>query len=496
LEPCPEIVDSKPEISEQIHFQKLRSVMTVLVVLIFVSVSGCGFIDLRPIGYTSFPETAGTVLPSERSMVGIRFDTVMDTMETEKAFSISAGELQITGDLSWHGGDLFFVPLEGWQPGIRYMLNFTGTIFALDGRETRAELHVPFYAVSMAKLPYLVGFNPADGASTGINPDAGVFLELRFSVPMNRLTTEDALVIDGVGDRECHWSDDDTVLIIVPKRSLLPWVVYRWTLGGKALSREGAPLAREASASFITDEDRLLPEVTEVSPLARASVGTWWQRTGLPIEGGLGPDQAIGIFFNKAMDESAIHSIRFDPVLPGRYEWWTDRTSVFIPDKNPEPETVYTLTVASGAKDSSGLGMGKDYRLFFIADIPYLAVIALDSGGNRSGSVYKAPLIMPDGILRVSIRFSHDFSARAKADTVLALRLEPYFPGILSQPAFRSAYWMADTLFLEWEGARPGVYEQAHYYSLVLPGGRGGITDGGGSYLREDINFILEAVER
>lgn len=468
---------------------------------LLLALTGCGFIDLRPINCNPFPEKQGTILPSEKTPVGIRFNTAMDRFVTEKAFSVSAGSARIKGDLSWMDGGLSFVPVEGWRPGVRYMLALSGTILALDGRETQADLHIPFFAISAVELPLLTAFSPEDGASVGVNPEEGALLVLRFSVPMNRRSTEDALSVDGVSEREYRWSNDGMELEIRPRRNLSPWTVYHWNLGEKALSAEGAPLAKEAYASFVTDADRLLPEVLEAVPLMKAGAGLWWQRTGLALEDGLGPGQAVGICFNKPMDETAVRSIRFEPSLAGRYEWWTDSAAVFVPDRDPEPETVYTMIVSSDAKDRSGLKMEKDYRTFFIPDILRLSVISFETESvsveaPENNGLFPVPVIEPDGILCVTLRFSHPFTVKAKTETVLALRLEPYFPGIIPQATFRSARWFSDDLLiLEWEGAK-AEQEEAHYYRLTLPGGRGGIEDGRGSYFKEDTFFFLEAVKR
>jgi hypothetical protein len=470
--------------------------------MVFVLFSGCGFIDLRPIGYVSFPDEVGTVLPEKDSAVGIRFDTDMDRLETQKAFSVSREGIIVKGDIRWNGRELCFVPLEGWKPGLRYTLSFAGTIYALDGREARSALYVSFYALSAAELPYLVSFSPEDGGSTGVSPDEGALLRLNFSAPMDRLSVEDALSINGLGEREVRWFDDDRILEAFPKKNLSPWTVYRWTLTTAALSREGAPLAKEAGASFVTDADRLLPDVIEVSPLIRAdpAAGLYWQRTGRTLEDGLGSGQAIGIVFNKAMADSILQAIRFEPALAGRSEWWTDKAVVFVPERDPEPETVYTLIVSKTA-DRSGLGMENERRFYFTPDIPYLGILSLTAGGPvlanpKNGGLCPALVIMPDGVIGLSIRFSHSFTVEARAAAVLALRLEPYFPGILPQPGLNFARWESgDTLVLDWEGVEAGKDGEAHYYRLVLPGGRGGIADGKGSYLRDDYRFILEAID-
>jgi hypothetical protein len=103
---------------------------------------------------------------------------------------------------------------------------------------------------------------------------------------------------------------------------------------------------------------------------------------------------------------------------------------------------------------------------------------------------------MPDGIFPFSIQFSQNFTQSAKAGAVLSLRLEAFFPGTLLAPALRTARWLSDSsLYLEWEGVSPSEAGEPHWYRLVLPGGRSGIANGSGSYLKEDAIFVKEAVE-
>jgi hypothetical protein len=319
---------------------------------------------------------------------------------------------------------------------------------------------------------------------------------------MNRFSTEDAVVIDGAGEREFLWSDDDKIVEVLPKKNLLPWTVYRWTLNGKARSRDGAPLAKAADASFTTDIDRTLPEVTETCPLIRpgSGAGVWWQRTGRSLENGLGSGQAIGICFSKAMDDSALKAVRFEPAFAGRFERWTNSSIVFIPDRDPEPETAYTLFVSAEAKDVSGLKMAKERRFYFTPDIPYLVPLSLRAGRTYldnpiNNSSLKTPVIMPDGLLGITIRFSHLFTLDAKTGAVRFLRLEPYFPGITAPAHLRSVHWLDDTVILEWEGVLPDKNGTPRYYRLVLPGGKAGISDGKGSYLKENLNFFVEVIQ-
>jgi hypothetical protein len=71
------------------------------------------------------------------------------------------------------------------------------------------------------------------------------------------------------------------------------------------------------------------------------------------------------------MGESVLRSLRFEPSLVGKAEFLSEKSIVYIFSRDPEPETVYTLTVSGDARDSEGLKTGEDYSLNFIPDIPF-----------------------------------------------------------------------------------------------------------------------------
>ena len=180
---------------------------------------------------------------------------------------------------------------------------------------------------------------------------------------------------------------------------------------------------------------------------------------------------------------------------------------VFIPSRDPEPETAYTLFVAADAKDAEGLKTGAEFRISFIPDIPYIRVLSfradggavLDTSGSAGGSlgdIHKVQVDSAAGECSFTLWFSQDFSDGEKQNTALKISLSPFFPRTLDPVAPRSAAWMTDNrLRMTWEGLRPGTQSESHYYKLLIPGGKGGINSGGGTYFSEDQYLYLEAVQ-
>ena len=252
------------------------------------------------------------------------------------------------------------------------------------------------------------------------------------------------------------------------------------------------------SAAFCTDLDRLMPGVSRVYPVLQ-SEGQWIP-TGGSLEEDLGPGLGIIVEFNKPMAESAFRSLRFEPSLAGRTEKLSERSMVFIPSRDPEPETAYTLIVSGDAKDTEGLKIGNDYRCVFVADIPYLRLLSINGQDYTNGDdnfIFPVTVSEGDGgLIRIFLYFSLPFTEEEKQKTTLAISLVPFFPVNLDPVALRSVSWLSsDRLKMEWERLNAGTSIEPHYYRLNLPGGRGGIGNGSGMFLRQNISLYLEAVE-
>jgi hypothetical protein len=466
----------------------------------------CGFADLRPIGLEITPGEAEGLLPDYDSPVILSFDTKMEELETQGILSVSSPGEQVEGDLEWKGNALYFTPIGGWKAGSRYILALSGQVYAADGRDLRLAEYIPFYALTRAPLPRVLSFS-SDGASVGVSLETG--LTLTFSAPMDRRSTEGGFSLEGVADREFRWEEDDRLLRIIPDKPLSPWSVYRWTLD-KALSREGAPLVKSASALFVTGADREIPRVTEVFPMIPSGPPPGegsaaiipWVGTGAGIDRGLGSGQGIGLRFNKPMDrDSLLRAVRIEPSLPGRTEVLTDTLMVFIPDRDGEGETVYTLTVSGDTKDRSGLTLGEDHTVFFTPDIPFLEITGISLNGVTlpNGGPLNCRIPMEDsykGILEITLSFSLPFSREAAVEAALGIFLEPWFPVILGPVSLKALTWSSeDTFEMEWDGVSPGEIPEPHYYRLSIPGGKSGVTNGLGSAMKESRIIYIEAAK-
>ncbi|MCL2065920.1 MAG: hypothetical protein FWG99_00450 [Treponema sp.] len=475
----------------------LNNVSLVLLCVIAVS---CGFADLRPIEIRTDPCDYESLLPDAYTPVMLSFNTGMRKHDTEGIMQISSDAGVVNGDRYWKGNDLYFVPVQGWTAGARYTLSLSGIVRSTDGRELRVERFVPFFAVNKSPPPLLEWFSPGEDASVGTTDTV---MEFRFSSPMERLSVETALTVDGMGNKTFEWLLDDTHLRVIPEKNLIAWTTYRWTLKESAKSRDGVPLPGAISSRFVTNLDQVMPQVTRAFPVLN-SMGRWLP-TGAELSTGLGSGQAIAVEFNKVMDENVLRSMRFEPSITGRTELLSEKTIIYIFNRNPEPETAYTLVVSGDTKDSEGLKIGEDYRISFIPDIPFLKILSFNAdnapslmnfGPSGDMGALEVPVDPAFGEFSFTIRFSAPFGNEEKQNAALKIFLFPFFPKNLPPIALRSANWISsDRLRMTWEGLRAGSSGEPNYYKLLIPGGKGGIENGQGMYLREDQFLFLEAIK-
>jgi hypothetical protein len=456
--------------------------------------ASCGFVDLRPIKFSIEPDITNSVLPDSFSPVIIRFETEMIKKETEGIVQISSDTGSMRGDFTWDGNTLYFVPVPGWTAGTRYTLSLLGTMQSVDGRDLRVERFVSFFAINMNTPPVLEWSSPAAGESVGTND---FVIEFYFSRSMDRSSVETALSVEGIGNKNFEWSDEDKLIKFIADKPLSPWTSYKWNLRESAKCINGVPLAKTYSGHFTTDLDQTLPQIVSVYPVLNQN-GSWYP-TGLSVETGLGISQGIAVVFNKTMGENVLRSLRFEPALTGRTEMLNENSIVYIFTRDPEPETVYTLIVSADTRDSEGLKIGEEYRVSFIPDSPVLNVLSFHaegsleeiiSGTNNVLEVYPDPAT---GDLFFTIHFSLPFNNTEKQNMAQKIMLSAFFPRTLVPVALQYVSWIGDDrLYMCWEGLTPGS-EEPHFYKLVIPGGKGGISSGTGIFMKEDIVIYLEA---
>jgi hypothetical protein len=421
----------------------------------------------------------------------------MEKPDVEGIVKVNSDSGVVNGDYYWLGNTMFFKPVMGWTAGIRYMLSVFGNMKSTDGREIMVEEFIPFYAINITPVPLLLRYSPLEGESVGTSD---LVMEFQFSCSMDKESVESAVSVDGFGNKIYEWLSDDTILKIYPEKNLLPWTQYRWTIKDSAKSIDGVTIPKSITGLFITDKDRVLPNVEKVFPVLNVD-GSWYP-TSANMDGGLGSGQGIAIEFNKEINENVLYSIRFEPSLSGKSEFLSKKCIVYSFSKEPQPQSEYTLIVSSSTKDNEGLTIGLDYKSSFFINTPYLNVLSVNLNNQNlvedfssSSTVYKVKIDRVTAELTFSIFFSLPFTAEEKKNTAQKMTLMPFFPKILPPISLQNVLWTSDDrLLVTWDGLSAGSSEEAHYYKFLIPGEKAGIQNGGEMFLKNDIVIYVEAI--
>ncbi len=481
----------------QFRVNTVRMVSLLFVAMVAATFS-CDLIDLRPVAVSTMPASAYTMLASRESCVVVTFSAEPERLEAERAFLVRSPEGAVEGDFSWNGPGFTWKPVSPWNPGLRYRLILKGSIRTLDGREVRPEIDLPFFAQRSTGQPLLSSFTPAQGSSIGVSTGSLPVLKLEFTEAMEVLSTETAFNLKPAAECCFSWNTEQTILYITPKEKLSVCSMYRWTLGTGARAVDGTPLGRSAGGTFITNLDSTPPRVERAYPVFHS--GGAWVEAAADLSG-LDARHSLAVLFSEPIEPvSAIGGIRLEPSQTGRSDAVGPRLVVFTPEREWLPEQALTLVVSADVKDSSGLRAGEEFRLRFTPLVPYLKILAVSAGVDKTTDDLGDSSILtvalgdaPDGICTLMLRFSAPFDAATKVATAERVTLSAFFPSYLPAPSLRDLCWLSDdTLTMTWEGLRANDDEAINFYRLLVPGGQGGILSGKGLWLKDDGLLYLE----
>lgn len=203
--------------------------------------------------------------------------------------------------------------------------------------------------------PRIILADPADG-SLGISPDTKI--SILFSEEMNQTFTQSgfSLIRDGsaVGGT---FSWIGNLMVFTPNNKLSDPGMYIFSIGkSKAESVGGVNLLDDYRSRFSYSTDLNKPKVTQTIP-ANGDVG-------------VSPNSLVTVKFDKPMDKLSVFgavslspSVEFD--IPNTVISDNDQTFQFIPKYPLNFGTVYSLSVATTARDKSGNDLSSAQNVVF-----------------------------------------------------------------------------------------------------------------------------------
>ena len=304
-------------------------------------------------------------------VIKVVFNKTMDvTTLTTTNFNLKKGSVIVPGVISYAGKTATFVPTTVLDINTVY----TGTV-SINVKDTADNNLLADYVWSFrtGNAPVVISTDPANGAT---DVPLAKIITANFSTAMNPATitgttfivTRGTIAVPGVV------SYAGTTASFAPSSPLLVNTIYTATITTDVKGTLGNSLSVNHVWTFSTVG--LPPSVISTDP-TNAS-------TNVVL------NKLVSAVFNKTMNPVTINSANFTLKqgflnVPGIVSY-SGKTATYSPASILAPNTVYTASISSNVKDSSGLSMVADFTWnFTTGNAP--VVISTDPAPNATGVV-------------------------------------------------------------------------------------------------------------
>lgn len=197
--------------------------------------------------------------------------------------------------------------------------------------------------------PAVVAFSPDDGAS---NVSRSAAIQVTFSEPMEETTTEAAFWTFPAVAGPVSWNAERTVLTLSPDTYLPEDTEMVVAVEDTAQDDSGLPLEAYAEAIFYIEND-FVPQVISTVPEHGESF--------------LHPALTVKVTFSEPMDPvSTIGAFSITPAAAGSFSF-IDGGATLVFDPNPQlaESTTYTVTIGTGATDTTDKTLSAPFSFNF-----------------------------------------------------------------------------------------------------------------------------------
>ena len=278
------------------------------------------------------------------SVFELTFDRAMNVASVESAISITPA---IEKSFQWLDANtrLRIVPSARLGHATTYLLNIPATVRAADNLEMVNSYQISWKTAAQLQISETVPVNNA--ANLTLRPT----VDIRFNNSVN----PSSLVLSWLpspGSFSQTWSENNTLLTLVPAADLLESQKYLITVGEATTDIYSTNLGSDYVLSFTTGAVTP-PAVSSTQPVAGS--------LDVPVS------QQVKIVFSKAMDTAKTQAaVSVSPSLTPAFSWEnSDTTMVIGMGAALSYDTSYQITIGTGATDKSGLTMTQSYLLGF-----------------------------------------------------------------------------------------------------------------------------------
>ncbi|HUX60050.1 MAG TPA: Ig-like domain-containing protein [Ignavibacteriaceae bacterium] len=336
--------------------------MWLIPLLLIMAIAGCDDrmgitsppVTTTPTVSSTNPANAATSVPFNQK-IAATFSEAMDSSSiTSASFTLMQGTSFVSGTVSYTGTTATFAPSSNLDPNTDYTATIT-TMAKNDAGNKLAKNYVWSFNTGAAALitPPSVSSTDPVNAETAVPINQKIAATFSTAMDASTITASTFTLMQGTTPIPGFVSYSGVTAIFAPSSNLAPNTAYNVIITTGAKDLAGNALANNYVWSFTTGAAAIVtsPTVSSTDPLNAA--------TGVPL------NQKIAATFSKTMDATTITSATYTltqgSTSVSGFVSYSGTTAIFAPASNLLANTVYSVTITTGAKDLAGNALATNY---------------------------------------------------------------------------------------------------------------------------------------
>lgn len=316
--------------------------------------TGSSAIVTAPIVSSTDPINAASGIPINQKIAATFSNTMDATTITTSTFNLAQGTTSVSGFVSYSGATAIFAPASNLAPNTEYTVTITTGAKNLAGNAIANNYIWNFTtgAAAIVTSPTVSSTDPVN-AATGVPFNQKISATFSKTMDASTITTTTYTLMQGTTFVSGTVGYVGTTATYTPSSNLLPNTTYTSTITTGAKDLAGNAIVNNYVWSFTTGASVVvIPPIVSFTDPANAAVG-------------VGLNQKVAATFSKTMDASTINSATFT-LKQGTnsvsgFVLYSGSTAIFTTASNLLPNTLYTATITTGAKDLAGNALENKY---------------------------------------------------------------------------------------------------------------------------------------
>ncbi|MFH0736241.1 MAG: Ig-like domain-containing protein [bacterium] len=342
--------------------------------------TGADVVVTPPTIISTNPVIAGTDVDLNQKITATFSKTMDATTITTATFTLMQGTSFVSGTVSYTGTTATFTPLNNLLPSTTYTATITTGAKDLAGN-TIASNYVWNFITGASVIitpPTIILTDPFNN-ETGVALNQKIATTFSKTMDVSTITTTTYILKHGATSVLGFVSYSGMIGAFSPTANLLPNTVYTVTITTGTKDLAGNSIAANYEWNFTTGEAIVVtpPTVVSTNPVDFA--------TNVAL------NQKISTTFSKTMDAATItdvtYTLKFGTTSVSGFVTYSGKTAIFTPTNNLLPNTIYTVTINTQAKDLSGIALTNNYVWSFTTVFPNVLTLLSSpaAGGTTIG---------------------------------------------------------------------------------------------------------------